>query len=296
MSKNLRRPLDDAARAQAPGQFVKLSQGMTHYEQAGPVDGRPVVLVHGFSTPAFIWDPAYQALAEAGYRVLRYDLYGRGYSDRPRTNYDDVLFDRQLAELVDALHIPRPFALAGLSMGGAIVARFTQQRPDQVGSLMLLDPAGLPMDGGWQLRLVRTPVIGDWIMKLFGDKILVDGLSRDFNEPGDLSAYVEQYKVQMQFPGFKEALLSTLRSDVLTGAADAFRAIGQMDAPPVLLIWGELDDVVPFQLNEQLRRLIPRAEFHAIPGARHLPHREKPDLVLPILLDFLQRTMATLSR
>ena len=288
--KSESRPLDDAARAEAPGQFVQLSDGMTHYELAGPEDGPPVTLVHGFSTPAFIWDPAFAALADAGYRVLRYDLFGRGYSDRPDVTYDDALFDRQLAELLDALDFPRPMALAGLSMGGAIVARFTQKRPDQVKSLLLLDPAGLPMDGGWQLKLVRTPVLGDWIMKLLGDRILVDGLKKDFNEPGDLSAYIEQYKVQMQFPGFKRALLSTMRSDVLTGAADAFEAIGQTGLP-VLLIWGELDDVVPFQLSDQLRQLIPQAEFHAIPGARHLPHRERPELVTPILLDFLNRTM-----
>jgi len=149
--KSESRPLDDAARAEAPGQFVQLSDGMTHYELAGPEDGPPVTLVHGFSTPAFIWDPAFAALADAGYRVLRYDLFGRGYSDRPDVTYDDALFDRQLAELLDALDFPRPMALAGLSMGGAIVARFTQKRPDQVKSLLLLDPAGLPMDGGWQL-------------------------------------------------------------------------------------------------------------------------------------------------
>ena len=290
MNKSESRRLDDAARAEAPGQFVTLSDGMTHYELAGPDDGPPVTLVHGFSTPAFIWDPAFGVLADAGYRVLRYDLFGRGYSDRPALSYDEELYDRQLAELLESLDFPRPIALAGLSMGGGIVARFTQRRPDQVKSLLLLDPAGLPMKMSWQQKLVRTPVIGDWIMKLLGDRILVSGLKKDFNEPDDLSEYVEQYKVQMQFPGFKRALLSTMRSDVLTNARDAFATIGQADLP-VLLIWGEKDDVVPFHLSEQLRQLIPQTEFHAIPDARHLPHREKPELVTPILLDFLKRTM-----
>ena len=289
MSQNSR-PLNDAARAEAPGQFIKLSQGMTHYEQAGPEDGPPVVLVHGFSTPAFIWDPAFEALAKAGYRVLRYDLFGRGYSDRPAVIYDKDLFDTQLRELLDAVQVPRPFALAGLSMGGAIAGTYARRRRDQVKCLMLLDPAGLSMPVTWQERLVRAPVIGDWFMKLFGDRVLVAGLSKDFNEPGDLSAYIEQYRVQMQFPGFKEALLSTIRSGVLTDAGDDFRAIGQTDLP-VLLIWGEKDDVVPFSLHVPLRQLIPQAEFHAIPDAGHLPHREKPEMVTPILLDFLNRTM-----
>ena len=48
--------------------------------------GRPasVVLIHGFSVPYFIWDPTFEALHAAGMNPLRYDLYGRGYSDRPQ--------------------------------------------------------------------------------------------------------------------------------------------------------------------------------------------------------------------
>jgi pimeloyl-ACP methyl ester carboxylesterase len=282
-------PLDDAARADAPGQFVQLGDGMTHYELAGPADGAPLVLVHGFSTPAFIWDPAFTAFAEAGFQVLRYDLYGRGYSDRPSVRYDRNLFHRQLVELLDALDFPRPMALAGLSMGGAIAAVFTQRRPEQVKSLLLLDPVGLPMKESWQMKLVRTPLLGDLVMYLFGDWMLVAGLKKDFSEPGDLSDYIAQYKLQMQFSGFKRALLSTIRSRVLRGASDAFRTIGQTDIP-VLLIWGEEDDVAPFHLNAQLRQLIPQAEFYAIPNTRHLPHREAPAQVIPIIVDFLHRT------
>ncbi|MGB7874199.1 MAG: hypothetical protein WBL25_07430, partial [Anaerolineales bacterium] len=76
--------LNEAARAGAPGSFVQLSDGCSHYELGGPPDGQPVVLVHGFSVPYFIWDPTFSFLTECGFRALRYDLFGRGYSDRPR--------------------------------------------------------------------------------------------------------------------------------------------------------------------------------------------------------------------
>src|SRR5690348_16826332 len=83
-----KRTLDDAARRTAPGKFVRLSDGMTHYELSGPDSGTTVILVHGFSVPLYIWDSTAAALSSKGYRVLRYDEYGRGWSDRPNATYN----------------------------------------------------------------------------------------------------------------------------------------------------------------------------------------------------------------
>ena len=70
-----RRTLDDDARAGVPGAFVRLADGVTHYELAGPDTGRVVVLAAAFSVPAFISDSLYQRLVAAGFRVLRFDYY-----------------------------------------------------------------------------------------------------------------------------------------------------------------------------------------------------------------------------
>lgn len=80
--------LNDAVRASAPGSFIELPDSCTHYELGGPQNGRLIVLVHGFSVPYFIWDPTFSFLTESGFRALRYDLFGRGYSDRPKVRYD----------------------------------------------------------------------------------------------------------------------------------------------------------------------------------------------------------------
>ena len=75
--------LDDSVRRSAPGQFARLIDGYTHYEIGGPPDGQAVVLAAGATVPYYIWDPTFAALTGAGFRVLRYDYYGRGFSDRP---------------------------------------------------------------------------------------------------------------------------------------------------------------------------------------------------------------------
>src|SRR5205823_8089824 len=133
-------PLDDAARRGAPGSFVRLADGVTHYELTGPNTARTVVLLSGMSVPYYLWDPTHDALAAAGYRVLRYDYYGRGLSDRPDVEYDLNTYDRQLNELLDTLRIRGPIDLAGVSMGGVVAADFATKHPEHVRSLILVDP------------------------------------------------------------------------------------------------------------------------------------------------------------
>ncbi len=90
--------MSDEIRNKQSEESVKLSDGTTYYELGGPESGDVVVLVHGLTTPFFVWDPTFEMLIQKGFRVLRYDLFGRGYSDRPKAKYDDDFYDKQLIE------------------------------------------------------------------------------------------------------------------------------------------------------------------------------------------------------
>ena len=97
--------MDDRARRQLPGHFVALSDGYTNYEIVGPERGPVVLLIPGISIPRGVFGRTIAPLAEAGYRVVTFDLYGRGFSDRPRVRYDAALFNRQIDDLLGALRI-----------------------------------------------------------------------------------------------------------------------------------------------------------------------------------------------
>lgn len=90
--------ISDADRAGASGKFIKLTDGVTHYEVAGADTARTVVLVHGFSVPYYIWDGTFDSLVQQGFRVIRYDAFGRGLSDKPHVVYNPQLYRRQLKE------------------------------------------------------------------------------------------------------------------------------------------------------------------------------------------------------
>lgn len=280
--------LNELTRKDASGSFIQLSGGFTHYQLSNPDAQGTVVLVHGFSIPYFIFDPTFEFLTGSGFRVLRYDLFGRGYSDRPQTQYNIDLFVRQLRDLLDGLGFTRPVSLVGLSTGGPISAVFTERYPDRVHKLVLIDPVGAkPFALGRVLKVIAMPFVGETIISLLG----IRGMTRISSSEAAIRAYADQilpgYITQMRYKGFKRAILSTIRNDMLGSFIDVYEHIGKMNKP-VLLFWGPRDHTVPFKHSEILRQVMPKVQFHAIEHAGHIPHYEKPADVNPILLEFLR--------
>lgn len=281
------KPLDDTTRRAAGGSFAALTDGITHYELSNPGQSETVILVHGFSVPYFIFDPTFDLLTRSGFRAVRYDLFGRGFSDRPDLPYNIYLFVRQLSDLLDALRLTHPVNLIGLSMGGPITATFTARFPDRVKSLTLIDPAGArPVSLTLLVKVLKLPGVADAIFRLVGSERLIRSVAKDFFDPKLVEHFTARYRVQMQFTGFRRALLSTVRNGMLESFIDSYCAVGRLDKP-VLLVWGRDDHTVPFAHSADLRTAMPQAEFHAIEQCGHIPHYEKPDVFNPALLNFL---------
>jgi pimeloyl-ACP methyl ester carboxylesterase len=280
--------LNELTRTEACGSFIRLSDGFTHYELSNPEAGQTVVLVHGFSTPYFIYDPTFEFLTRAGLSVLRYDLFGRGFSDRPQVHYTADLFVRQLESLLDGLQVTGPVSLVGLSMGGPITAAFTVHSPARVNRLVWIDPAGTKAAAPSRaLKVAALPGIGETLLNLIGSGGLVTQIASDIFDKTYVEHFQSRYRVQMQYRGFKQAILSTVRSGMLGSFLNEYRCIGKM-GKPVLLFWGRQDHTIPCSHSDILRAAIPGLEFHIIEQCGHIPHYEKPGEVNPILLRFLR--------
>ncbi|WP_031495972.1 alpha/beta fold hydrolase [Bryobacter aggregatus] len=275
---------EERQKLKAPGLYLRTQSGVTHYEIAGPETAQTVVLVHGFSVPYYLWDGTFEALVQAGYRVLRYDLYGRGESDRPFADYNGALFVRQLAELLARLQISSKVDLIGASMGGPILADYAVQHPDRVNSLTLIGP-GYSHGGRlpWQLR---TPVIGEYLFATQITPNLPRAQLSDFVDPGKFPDWSERYKAQMRYRGFRRALLSTLRHYATADWVQSYTAVGKMKIP-VFLIWGKADRDVPFRYRVELRKEMPQAEFLALEKSAHVPFLEEPEITRPAMIRFL---------
>jgi pimeloyl-ACP methyl ester carboxylesterase len=281
-----RRDIDQAVRTAAPGQFVRLGDGYTHYELGGPPDGRPVVLVAGVSVPYYIWDPTFSALVQAGFRVLRYDYYGRGFSDRPDIAYTQDLYVRQLAELLNALRLTQPVDLAGLSFGGSVVTSFADRYPDRVRSLVYVDPSFLspyPV-----ASLDQIPILWNFLTAVFVERWLADEQLDDFAHPERFPDWPDRYRVQLQYRGFRRAQRSTAISNSTMDQGPELKRVGEHPRP-VLAFWGKQDNAVPIEFSAALLQAMPRARLVPVESAGHLPQWEQPEAVHPVLIAFLHQ-------
>jgi pimeloyl-ACP methyl ester carboxylesterase len=280
-----RRDLDSIARQGATGRFVALGDGVTHYDLAGPDSGQRVVLVHGFSVPSYIWDSTVTALTGAGFRVARYDHFGRGFSDRPDVPYTADLYDRQLSQLLDSLGWRDRVHVVGLSMGGPVSAEFVARHPDRARSLTLVDPAAGTR--GAVPAMFRIPFLGPVLWQTLAVPTMADGQLTDFVEPAKWPDWPGRYREQMQFRGFGRSLLSTLREGQGMVLDSVYARVGALGTP-TLLIWGIEDSTVSIVNAPGVRKAIPQAQYHPIDRAGHLPHMERTDVVNPLLISFLR--------
>ena len=298
------RELNDFTRKELSGSFIPLPDGVTHYELSNPsprpegdcealrkegLGVRDVVLVHGFSVPHFIYDPTFDFLTRSGFRVLRYDLFGRGFSDRPERRYNLDLFVGQLGDLLDALGFTRPVGLVGLSTGGPITAAFTVLHPERVDKLVLIDPIGAkPLPFGRILKLAAMPLLGETLLSLIGTGGTVRNIASDFFDRRHIDHFQARYIAATQYKGFRRGILSSIRNGLIDPVVGIYERVART-GKPVLLFWGRNDPTVPFAHSDALRALIPYLDFHVIENCGHIPHYEKPEQVNPILLEFLQR-------
>lgn len=276
------------ARRGRPGSFVRLSAGVTHYELRGDAGAETVVLIHGNAAPYVTWDRTVGDLTTAGLRVLRYDLFGHGFSDRPTLRtYNRHFYNVQLAELLSRLDIRTPVLVVGTSQGGSVGACFAAENPGTVRKLALLAPYfdDLPGSRGPALRLVRTPLVGELLMQLMGERKLAD-LSDALVDVDARAVLQPEVLEQFRFRGKRRAILANLRGDALRDATPCYRGVRDQGTP-VLLTLGTSDRKIPRESMGRLRDLLPGVEYHEVEAAGHLAHYELPDRVNPILIRFL---------
>ncbi|KIN63077.1 putative alpha/beta hydrolase [Sulfitobacter noctilucicola] len=283
-----RRVMDDAARGSAKGQFVELSQGVTHFEWHGPPRGPVIVCIHGLTTPSFVWRGMTRSLAVAGFRVLTYDLYGRGYSSRPKGPQDRKFFLTQLTELLAREGVDDDLTVIGYSMGGAIATTFAATYPERMRQLVLLAPAGMRVVKGGLVGFVkRTPLVGDWITLALYPRLLRSGIRAERGIPGSVPSVGDLQEAEIEVKGFLPAVLASLRGILSEDLSADHRAIAAYGLP-VLAIWGREDSVIPLSCIGTLAEWNRNAQQEVIDGAGHGLTYTHSDTVLRLMRGWMK--------
>lgn len=288
VTEALRRPVSDRMRGRAPGEFAALESGVTHYKWHGSRSERVLVLVHGLTTPQWVFDGLIRGFLGMRYRVLTYDLYGRGHSDRVPGAQTLDFHCQQLGQLLDELGIRVPVTVLGYSMGGAIATRFAATESDRVDRLILLAPAGMGYEPSRLQAVARVAgPFGDWFWGLVGPWLLRKGAKDDASGASVITDLPDRIKAELKRKGYLSAILSSERHALQDSVADDHREIAAMYIP-TLAIWGENDAVIPISGVGQLAIWNRHAHQEVIPGGPHSLPYTRPTQVLEVIRGFLR--------
>ena len=234
--------------------------------------GAPVVLIHGWPLSGRSWEAQVPALVSAGHRVITYDRRGFGESSQPWGGYDYDTFAADLDVLMTTLDLTGA-TLVGFSMGGGEVVRYiatygtTRVAKAVLASAVppfLFKSEGNP-DGG-----LDDETIAGFEAGVKGDRpAFLDGFTTGFFTAGDKMTVSEPQRAYALSIAAIASPKGTLDCVGAFGRTD-FRADLEKVTVPTLVIHGDSDGVVPFEISgKRSAELIKGAKLHVIKGGPH---------------------------
>ena len=225
---------------------VKLSDGITSYKDIGDKNNKVIVLVHGATFGSLAYEEYVNVFIENNYRVITYDQYGRGYSDRVHSNVSIELMEKQLKELINHCEV-EDVILYGVSFGAAVVAKYAANNPENVSfigyQVPLIDSANIPL-----LSIAKVPLYGDLLTRV----LLVPGVLKRIEEYEGLmnkkllDHYIEQFEVKGTERFFKNFFLGNAMGNRLNDHS----IIGN-NSIPSYFAYAEDDAEIDSQLVEE---------------------------------------------
>ena len=271
--------------------------------QAGPEDGAPLLLVHGFTAAKEDFADHLEAFARLGWRAVALDLRGHGRSSQPAeaAAYSLRRFADDVLELADVLGWER-FTLLGHSMGGMVAQHVAIAAPERLAALVLMDTShgALGEHVPPELVSLAKQVVTDGGMRSYLEvsKTVEDPLSSPAyrrlvaERPGH-EAYGDA-KVLAASPhmwlGMIDELVSPL-NDRLAALAAALSGAGV----PTLVIVGE-EDAAFLGHAERMAAAIGGARLVVVPDSGHSPQFENPAAWFAAVADFLSSCFCHVER
>jgi pimeloyl-ACP methyl ester carboxylesterase len=264
--------------------------GLTlHYVMEG--HGPPVVLVHGLGGFAESWRHNIPALARVA-TVYAVDLPGFGRSSKPPARYRLADSARALHGFVQAMGLGR-VAIVGHSLGASVGLTYALTHPARVERLALIGALvpGATYRPSLPYRLAATFVLGELLALCGCAPLYRAAIARCFHAPvtEEVDFLVREGYEARTGPEAKAAYLATLRDirrDVVDHAPDYRRALATLD-PPVLLIHGQQDRVIPPAHCGEAAEALPRVRVRWIDACGHFPQIEHASVVNEWLTEFV---------
>ncbi len=275
----------------AGGERIDIGGAAVFVHRDGPVDGRPVTLLHGYPTSSHDWAPVLPALVDAGCRVTALDFLGFGASAKPYPHEYRLTEQADLVERVwEHFGIAETALVAhdyGVSVGQELLAR----APERIMRMAWLN-GGLYVDLYRPLAVQRLMIgpAGKLLGRLMTERGFRMTLGRILGRPVDRAELHQMWLALLSGGGLRvQWALNRYHAERRTEAARWQRALESYPGP-TLFVWGPADPISGGHLLPRLRERLPRAEFVVLddePATGHYPQVENPEAVGSALAAFL---------
>ncbi len=282
----------------------------------GKESNPPIVFIHGFGANSAHWRFNAADFAEAGFKVFALDLIGFGESDQIgkslNNTLDNRLWAKQLNNFLDKIVIGDSFQkaiLIGNSLGALVALTLLANQPSFVKALIafpLPDPAFVS-----SYNLPEKPIIKNlkiaFIKALFNIlplKIIIKIiLGTPLIKVGIQSAYCrdtskddELYSLITRPAKRKTAAMALramcigmfLRPKEATAPFLLDSVLKRGDQPPVLILWGRQDKLVPLEIGHRIYKKHSWLRFSILEKTGHCPHDDNPLVFNKFVLNWLE--------
>lgn len=268
--------------ARVQSNYVLTPEGRVHYYDAEsriPGGGTPLVLIHGLGDSSESWAPMLKRLKRAGFHVYAPDLLGYGRSPKPADgDYSMEGEARFVYDFIQALGLQKTH-LGGWSMGGWIAMDLAHNHPEILDRVVLFDAAGLKFQPKYPLTIfdVKTPEDAQRLWSLMEPEArpLPQNIRKDLMR-----------KMQAE-----QGVVSK-NMNAMTGSKTFVDAYLPTLPEPLLIVWGNRDNLTPLDLGYKMHALDPHSELDVVEGCGHLAPALCAARVAPAVADFLKSNPA----
>ena len=257
---------------------------------AGPEEGEPVILLHGFPEAWFGWENQIEPLVKAGYRVIVPDQRGYNLSDKPAgvNNYQMDLLVDDILGLADSLGYGQ-FHLAGHDFGAMVAWSLALQSPGRVIRLAIANvphPAVFKsylkthpaqMLKSWYAFFFQLPGLPELMVKANNWRFLTSALPDYFSDQ-ERSRYREAWGQ----PGAISSMINWYRSTF--GRSKSTRPTNQVQ-PPTLIIWGKRDPHLSHEMADLSLEFCQDGKLVYFEDATHWVQHDKAAEVSQLLVE-----------